>query len=47
MVLMFAAGIANLFWMVATLTALMVYGKTGRAGRGFMPCEHDSRDAET
>jgi predicted metal-binding membrane protein len=31
MLVMFAAGIANLLWM-ATLTAVMVYEKTGRAG---------------
>ncbi len=30
--MMFAAGVANLWWMAA-LTALMVYEKTGRHGR--------------
>jgi predicted metal-binding membrane protein len=33
----FAAGVANLWWMVA-LTALMVFEKTGRGGdRGVVP----------
>jgi predicted metal-binding membrane protein len=33
----FAAGVANLWWM-ATLTALMVFEKTGREGqRGVRP----------
>ena len=31
MLLMFAAGVANLWWMAA-LTALMVYEKVGRQG---------------
>ena len=36
MLLMFAAGVANLWWM-AGLTALMVYEKTGTAGRRAVP----------
>ena len=36
MLLMFAAGVANLWWM-AGLTALMVYEKTGSAGRRAVP----------
>ena len=36
MLLMFAAGVANLWWM-AGLTALMVYEKTGAAGRRAVP----------
>ncbi len=36
MLLMFAAGVANLLWM-AGLTALMVYEKTGTAGRRAVP----------
>ena len=36
MLLMFAAGVANLWWM-AGLTALMVYEKTGRGGRRAVP----------
>ena len=36
MLLMFAAGVANLWWM-AGLTALMVYEKTGRRGRRAVP----------
>lgn len=36
MLIMFAAGVANLVWM-ATLTALMVYEKTGRAGTRAVP----------
>lgn len=36
MLLMFAAGVANLLWM-ATLTALMVHEKTGRAGERAVP----------
>ena len=31
MLLMFAAGVANLWWMAA-LTAVMVYEKVGRSG---------------
>ena len=34
--LMFAAGVANLWWM-AGLTALMVYEKTGTGGRRAVP----------
>jgi predicted metal-binding membrane protein len=36
MLLMFAAGVANLWWMAA-LTALMVYEKTGSGGRRAVP----------
>jgi len=36
MLLMFAAGVANLWWM-AGLTALMVYEKTGPGGRRAVP----------
>ena len=36
MLLMFAAGVANLWWM-AGLTALMVYEKTGTGGRRAVP----------
>jgi len=36
MLLMFAAGVANLVWMAA-LTAVMVYEKVGRAGRRLTP----------
>jgi predicted metal-binding membrane protein len=36
MLLMFAAGVANLWWM-AGLTALMVYEKTGAGGRRAVP----------
>lgn len=36
MLLMFAAGVANLWWMAA-LTALMVYEKTGAGGRRSVP----------
>ena len=36
MLLMFAAGVANLWWM-AGLTALMVYEKTGSGGRRAVP----------
>ena len=36
MLLMFAAGVANLWWMAA-LTALMVYEKTGTGGRRAVP----------
>ena len=36
MLLMFAAGVANLWWM-AGLTALMLYEKTGRGGRRAVP----------
>jgi predicted metal-binding membrane protein len=36
MLLMFAAGVANLLWMAA-LTAVMVYEKVGRAGRRLTP----------
>ena len=36
MLLMFAAGVANLWWM-AGLTALMVYEKTGTKGRHAVP----------
>ena len=36
MLLMFAAGVANLWWMAA-LTALMVYEKTGSGGRRTVP----------
>jgi predicted metal-binding membrane protein len=36
MLVMFAAGIANLLWMAA-LTALMVYEKTGPGGRRVVP----------
>jgi predicted metal-binding membrane protein len=36
MLLMFAAGVANLWWMAA-LTALMVYEKTGAGGRRAVP----------
>ena len=36
MLLMFAAGVANLWWMAA-LTALMIYEKTGPAGRRAVP----------
>lgn len=36
MLITFAAGVANLLWM-ATLTALMVYEKTGRAGTRAVP----------
>jgi predicted metal-binding membrane protein len=36
MLLMFAAGVANLWWM-AGLTALMVYEKTAAAGRRAVP----------
>jgi predicted metal-binding membrane protein len=36
MLLMFAAGVANLWWM-AGLTALMVYEKTGTRGRRAVP----------
>lgn len=36
MLVMFAAGVANLWWM-AVLTALMVYEKTGAGGRRTVP----------
>jgi predicted metal-binding membrane protein len=36
MLVMFATGVANLIWMGA-LTALMVYEKTGSAGRLVVP----------
>jgi predicted metal-binding membrane protein len=36
MLLMFAAGVANLWWMAA-LTALMIYEKTGVGGRRAVP----------
>jgi predicted metal-binding membrane protein len=36
MLLMFAAGVANLWWMAA-LTALMIYEKTGAGGRRAVP----------
>ena len=36
MLLMFAAGVANLWWM-AGLTALMVYEKTGTRGPRAVP----------
>jgi predicted metal-binding membrane protein len=36
MLVMFAAGVANLWWMAA-LTALMVYEKTGAGGRRAVP----------
>jgi predicted metal-binding membrane protein len=36
MLLMFAAGLANLLWM-AGLAAIMVYEKTGRYGRALVP----------
>jgi predicted metal-binding membrane protein len=36
MLLMFAAGVANLIWM-AGLTAVMVYEKAGRRGRQLTP----------
>ena len=35
MLVMFAAGVANLFWMAA-LTAAMVYAKVGRRGEGLL-----------
>jgi predicted metal-binding membrane protein len=36
MLVMFAAGVANLWWMAA-LTAVMVYEKTGSGGRRAVP----------
>jgi predicted metal-binding membrane protein len=36
MLVMFAAGVANLWWMAA-LTAVMVYEKTGRSGDRAVP----------
>jgi predicted metal-binding membrane protein len=36
MLLMFAAGVASLWWM-AVLTALMVYEKTGAGGQRAVP----------
>lgn len=36
MLLMFAAGLANLTWMAA-LGALMIYEKVGRHGKHFAP----------
>ena len=36
MLVMFAAGVAVLWWMAA-LTAVMVYEKTGRHGRALTP----------
>ena len=36
MLVMFATGVANLIWMAA-LTVLMIYEKTGSAGRRVVP----------
>ena len=36
MLVMFAVGVANLLWMAA-LTVLMIYEKTGHAGRRVVP----------